>query len=629
MITIKEIAKLSGVSIATVSKIVNNKASDISQDTINKVLDVVKKFNYSPYGTVRNDSSTKTFIIAVILRDMVSTSSIVKGLIDVFNDSGYSLILFSSNGSEEVEMQNINKALAKNVDGLLWQPLNENSLKKKEMFKALDLKVIYLDAILNIDDINYYIDYSKLGYFATEKLIEKGHTNLSCVIKNYESTRSQLVMNGFKKCLFDNCITYTDNMIIPFDEFDISLTKSMNITGFVSSHFGISLKICNSFLSNEIRIPEDISLISLCEDENDLSDIKDISCVKIPNYSFGEFIGKKIISLCEDKKYIKEEFDYSPEINCLNSISVPYYARLPKIVVVGSINIDNNIYLDNFPDAGQTKIASECISIVGGKALNQAIGVSLLKKDAVIIGKIGKDDEARTIRKSLGQYNLDTSYLITDDTVKTSKAFITINSKGESTIAVSKGANNYLSIQDIKNSAKAFYNAGICLLQSEIPLPVVKEAAAMAKKNNALTIMKPSTISKMSDDDYENIDIFVPNRKESLNLSKKKTVEEAAEYFYKKGIKNVIITLDKDGALLKNSNGIKRFKTNNVMVIDSTGGSDAFISALACQLIENKDIEYAIKAANIAGSYCVSKFGASNSMIDYETLERTIKHLLK
>ena len=49
MITIKEIAKLSGVSISTVSKIVNNKADDISQETIDRVLEIVKKHNYSPY----------------------------------------------------------------------------------------------------------------------------------------------------------------------------------------------------------------------------------------------------------------------------------------------------------------------------------------------------------------------------------------------------------------------------------------------------------------------------------------------------------------------------------------------------------------------------------------------------
>lgn len=225
-------------------------------------------------------------------------------------------------------------------------------------------------------------------------------------------------------------------------------------------------------------------------------------------------------------------------------------------------------------------------------------------------------------------HNVDISNLISTEKVQTGKAFITINATGESTITLAKGANNDVTPEDIKRVAKAFDNAGICLLQSEIPLPALKEAAKIAKKHKAITILKPAAIKSMEDEDYQNIDIFIPNRSESLLLSNKKTVEKAAEYFYAKGIKNVIITLDKDGALLKNEDGLKYYDANEVLVIDTTGGSDAFISALACQLIEGKDLDYAIKVANIAASYCVGKFGASNSLIDFETLERTINQTL-
>ena len=70
MISIKEIAKLSGVSIATVSKIINNKASDISQETIDRVLEIVKKYNYTPYGIARNSPQTKTLTIGLLVKKL-------------------------------------------------------------------------------------------------------------------------------------------------------------------------------------------------------------------------------------------------------------------------------------------------------------------------------------------------------------------------------------------------------------------------------------------------------------------------------------------------------------------------------------------------------------------------------
>ncbi len=624
MITIKDIAKLSGVSITTVSKIVNNKADDISQETIDKVLDIVKKHNYHPYSVARKKPVTKSLSIVVLLRNMDYTNSLIEGILDYFNKSGYSLFLYNSSNDLEIEKQNIHKITGKEFDGILWQPVNEKSLENKNLIEEKTNNIIYMDALLNVSGTNYYIDFTKLAYFCTEELTKANHTNIACVIKSKDSVRSKMAIEGFKSCLFNNNIPFNEEMIINYDEFDYDKFKLNNYTAIFTSHFYIAKKLYEMFEINKVHIPSDISIVSLYDDERNSIDINNISSVKIPKYDFGYFVGKEIVSLCEDKSYEKKYFNFSPTLESYCSISTPYYSRLPKITVVGSINIDNIIYLDAFPSSGNTEIASECISVVGGKALNQSTGVKMLKKEVSIIGKVGKDNEATMIRNHLINHGIDITHLIFDERVQTGKAYIAINKAGDSTITLAKGANNTISPEDIKNEEAAFDNAGICLLQSEVPLETIKAAAKIAKERKAITIFKPATIKTMEDEYYKNIDIFVPNRNEALLLSKKNTVEEAANYFYCKGIKNVIITLDKDGALLKNKDGIKYYETKQTNVIDATGGSDAFISALACQLIENKDLDYAIKVANIAAAYCISKFGVSNSMIDYETLQRIL-----
>ena len=97
MVSIKEIARLSGVSTTTVSKIINSKADDISQETIDKVLKIVKEYNYTPYGLSRSNSSTKTFTVGLLLRKMYNTNLIINGLLQVLNQSGYTLMLLDSN----------------------------------------------------------------------------------------------------------------------------------------------------------------------------------------------------------------------------------------------------------------------------------------------------------------------------------------------------------------------------------------------------------------------------------------------------------------------------------------------------------------------------------------------------
>lgn len=70
LMTLKEIAKLAGVSPSTVSKIINNKADNMNPGTIKHVLDIVKKYNYSPYGSVRSNNKLKSLTIGVLLRNL-------------------------------------------------------------------------------------------------------------------------------------------------------------------------------------------------------------------------------------------------------------------------------------------------------------------------------------------------------------------------------------------------------------------------------------------------------------------------------------------------------------------------------------------------------------------------------
>lgn len=620
MVSIKDIARLSDVSITTVSKIINNKADDISQETIDKVLKVVKEYNYTPYRNARKTGEKKSFTICLLLRKMHNVTFIINGLIQVLTKNGYTLMLLDSNESLETEQKNLSKISFQNPDGIIWEPVCEDSLKNAHILTNSNTKTIFIDNPY-VQENCYNIDFKSISYFAAAALIKKGHTSIGCVVRK-ESHRTRNVIDGFRQCLFDHNIPFQPEMILTFEELQPEVLQHNSFSALITSHYSVAQELTVLLKQLNISVPYEMSLLSLLDDIREDVKSSDISTINIPHYEFGLFVGEKIISLCESKTDSKEVFRFIPTITSYKTIDIPNEMRAQKITVVGSINIDNIIYMDQLPSPGVTSFASKTYAIPGGKGLNQAIGAAMQKKDVTLIGKIGKDSEGSIVYKTLSDHGIETSSIITNHDSETGKAFILVEKNGDSIITITEGANSKLRPSDIRNHAKYFENTGICLLQTEIPMDVVKEAARIAKKHGAITILKPASITEMEHEDYRNIDIFVPNRKEALALSKKDTVEDAADFFLSQGPRTVIITMDEDGALLRTQTITKYYPAPKVDVIDSTGGSDAFISTLGVKLLENYDLDKAIKAASIAAGFCISKFGVSNSMIDHLTLER-------
>ncbi|MDC7243272.1 MAG: LacI family DNA-binding transcriptional regulator [Sphaerochaetaceae bacterium] len=96
---IKDVAKLANVSISTVSKIINNKADNINPDTIDRVLRIVKEYNYEPYSNIKNRNNCKKFIIALLVKNNYFNQSFFQGIFDEVISNKYSVLVFSSNDS--------------------------------------------------------------------------------------------------------------------------------------------------------------------------------------------------------------------------------------------------------------------------------------------------------------------------------------------------------------------------------------------------------------------------------------------------------------------------------------------------------------------------------------------------
>lgn len=624
--TIKEIANLAGVSISTVSKIVNNKADNINIETRNRVLKIVKEYNYTPYGTAKNISNAKTFVIGVLLRHTTLLNQMLKGIMDMAQKHGYNILLCDSMDSEEKELKHITALCKHHVDGVIWEPISENSIQHEHYFQEQDIAVSYINS--SLPETSHCLDFMQMGYLAAQKLLDYRHTHIACLTKP-GSFRSKMVFEGFKKCLFDNEIPYSEDMKLFVTDPDFYTQISLQgFTGIVSTHFEAALSLYEKVKGFHYHIPSDLSLISLREDAGDAICFPRISSLQIPYEAFGEKVCYHLIAACENLK--EPEFTLFTSDNLTldheESLNAPPSCRYKKVISVGSINTDITLTVDELPSSGSTTITTaSCVSL-GGKGANQAIGAARLGREVILIGKIGNDYDSTIIYDTLKKEHILTHGIRRSSNTATGKAYIHVQKDAESCITILPGANETLSPEDILSREHLFDGCGYCLISTEIPMNTCIQAAKTAHFHHAKNIVKPATLKALPIELLANADIFVPNKREAAILCPfENTVEKQADYFYQQGCPVIIITLGHQGSYVKTTYFSGYFPASGFPSIDSTGGADAFIAALASYLIEGYPLLNAVKIATYAAGFCISRTGVVPALIDRTSLENHIK----
>ena len=144
-----------------------------------------------------------------------------------------------------------------------------------------------------------------------------------------------------------------------------------------------------------------------------------------------------------------------------------------KMIVVGSLNVDNYLYSTNLPHNGKTNFLSSYAKFPGGKGLNQAVGLTKLGHQATLIGCLGSDTDANYLYKELEKYHVTTDGITRIQDTETGQAYIYVETSGDSMISILPGANTALTPKN-RTAKTPIYGCQFCLIQTEIPLSAVK-----------------------------------------------------------------------------------------------------------------------------------------------------------
>lgn len=303
---------------------------------------------------------------------------------------------------------------------------------------------------------------------------------------------------------------------------------------------------------------------------------------------------------------------------------------MSDIVVVGSLNMDIVVRVPHIPVVGETILAKSINRYPGGKGANQAVAAARLDGDVQMIGKIGDDRNGQILLD-----NLKENHVGIEGTEKgreaTGTAFINVSDKGENNIVVYPGANNHITIEQIKKHRKIIESSKICILQLEIPYEIIKYVVNLCYENKVKVIFNPApAIENIDDEVLKKSFILIPNESELAIMSRRelnsiKEIEEAAIELCKKGSSNVIVTLGDKGSLWVTPDFVKYYDSIKVEAKDTTGAGDSFIGGLAVALTKGKTIEEAIQFATYVAALTVTKDGAQSSLPSIEEVEDFIK----
>ncbi|WP_226086098.1 LacI family DNA-binding transcriptional regulator [Mesobacillus sp. S13] len=326
-LTIKEIAELTGVSTATVSKVLNN-TGRYSEETRKKILDVVQEYDYRPNAVAKSLRTRRSKTIGVIVPDITNEffAQIVLAIEKYCGPKGYSVFICNTDENGEKELQYIKELELKGVDGLI------HLIGSDELFNVeTNLPVVCIDRKPMAHNAAFITsDNFQGGYLAASELIEKGCKKI-LLIRDYRVGHPTLErQKGFKSALKEKKIPFNEEEQVLNVEVGIEQGKkavqelikngNFDFDGVFATTDWLAFGAKLALEENGIKIPEEVKIIGF--DNINLAKYSSVSSIHQDKEAMGQKAAENLINRIELNIHTNDVIKLPVTLVSRNSTSV-------------------------------------------------------------------------------------------------------------------------------------------------------------------------------------------------------------------------------------------------------------------------------------------------------------------
>jgi len=318
-VSIRDVAKLAGVSISTVSRVINNSDS-VSEELVEKVNKAIQELGYQPNRIARSLRTGTTKIVGFIIPDITNPAFLlmVKGAEDYLKKKGYSFILGGTDHSVKEESKLLSTLLSQRVDGLILTCSGGHNPYLSDLLMSRNIKLVFMDrryekikapyvGVDNSGGVEKMIDY----------LVQTGHRSFAFLSGERQTSSAKERLQGFirgiqKYQIKDYQILYGEFTF----ESGYSLTKKLRKIpdAIIGGNDLVAFGAIEALEEMGYRVPEDVSVAGFDDMFFSKYYKPALTTVRQPIYDMGKMAGKVLFSLMNGKRLKKETIILETEI---------------------------------------------------------------------------------------------------------------------------------------------------------------------------------------------------------------------------------------------------------------------------------------------------------------------------
>ncbi len=315
--TISDIARIAGVSKATVSRVINNNEKGVGKETRERILAIIKENNYRPNALARSVATSKSMTIGIVIPDISNPffPKLVRGITDYVSSLGYAALLCNSDSNSELEKQYVCMFEEKRVDGLIL------AIENKDIAKYINIPCVYIDRIASGNkQASVSINNFNGGAIVGDHLIKTGAKNIAFIGGERKLINSAQRLAGFKDALSSHSYELPDEAIF-FGNFSIDTgyeyTKKLIASG---TEFDAIFAACDliavgalkALKESKLSIPSDVQVVGF--DDIMIAELLGITTIVQPVYEMATEAARMLIDIIEEKTSTTKHITIEPTL---------------------------------------------------------------------------------------------------------------------------------------------------------------------------------------------------------------------------------------------------------------------------------------------------------------------------